>query len=247
MKSGDLGSRLVDPRVLFGYTERVRPNSRPAGHAKEGVLKTNVIRLFIFAAFFACGFSIVTRTSPRFTINRDPAAIRQVYDFSHLRGSALEVAMKERMVAGLEVFKSDGRVGLALGHFAFVNASGEKTLGCREYGKVTMVFEAEGIVVNGERPSMEVEGACEFSDDLAKVNPLYIPVARILGEKPADGEFQFRDGKEVTVRFGNLSDEWPRKWVLTGLRLGGPKSTEFAVGRNELTKILGHPFLINLQ
>lgn len=210
-------------------------------------MKSNVVRLFLFAAFFAGGYSIIVKSSPRFTIARDPAAIRQVYDFSHLRGSALEVAMKERMVAGLEVYKGDGRVGLALGHFAFVNGNGEKTLGCREYGKVTLVFEAEGIVVNGERPSMEVEGACEFSDDLAKVNPLYIPVARILGEKPADGEFQFRDGKEITVRFGNLSDEWPRKWVLTGMKLGGAKSPGFTVGRNELAKILGHPFLINLQ
>lgn len=185
-------------------------------------------------------------TSPKFLVSRDPAAIRQVYDFSHLRGSALEVAMKERAIGGLEVFQEARQIGVGLGHFAFVNGAGEKTLGCREFGKVIFKFEAEGIVVNGERPVMEVEGACEFSEDLARISPLYIPVARIFGEKPADGEFQFRDGKEITVRFSNLSNEWPRQWVLVGTRMIGPRS-EFTVDRNDLGKILGRPFVLNLQ
>jgi hypothetical protein len=209
-------------------------------------LKTIFFRISILGFFFAVGFSVIHETSPKFISARDPAAIRQVYDFSHLRGSALDVAMKERMVAGLEVFRESERIGLGIGHFAFVNGGGEKTLGCREFGKVMMTFEAEGVVVNGERPMMQVEGACEFSEDLAKVNPLYIPVSRILGERPADGEFQFREGKEVTVRFSNLSDEWPRKWILVGMTMNGTRA-DFSVDRNDLNKILGHPFLINMQ
>lgn len=209
-------------------------------------MKTILFRVSLFGLFFAVGFTVVTQTSPKFMTARDPAAIRQVYDFSHLRGSALDVAMKERMVAGLEVFKENERIGLGIGHFAFVNGGGEKTLGCREFGKVMMTFEAEGVVVNGERPVMQVEGACEFTEDLAKVNPLYIPIARILGERPADGEFQFREGKEITVRFSNLSDEWPRKWILVGMKMNGQRS-DFSVDRNDLNKILGHPFMINMQ
>ncbi|MBX2988257.1 MAG: hypothetical protein KF802_10195 [Bdellovibrionaceae bacterium] len=209
-------------------------------------MKTTFLRLFVLCFFAIGGFSLVFFSTDRFQIARDPAAIRQVYDFSHLRGSALDVAMKERLIAGIEVDRQTDRVGLGMGHFAFVNASGEKTLGCREFGKVAMRFEAEGMVVNGERPAMEVEGACEFSDDLARVSPLYIPVARILGEKPADGEFQFRDGKEITVRFANLSDEWPRKWVLVSVRMMGSRA-HFNIDRNDLNKVLGHPFLVNLE
>lgn len=210
-------------------------------------MKTNLFRFVVFFGFFAVGFSVITSTSQKFSISRDPAAVRQVYDFSHLRGSALEVAIKERMVAGIEVVRGEGSVGFGLGHFAFVNSGGERTLGCREYDKITLQFEAEGVVVNGERPSMEVEGGCEFSEDLAKVNPLAIPVQRILGEKPADGEFQFRDGKEVAVRFLHLSDEWPRKWVLTGVRLNGGAKGDLSVDRNELGKLLGHPLMVSFE
>lgn len=209
-------------------------------------MRTAIFRVSIFAFCFAAGFSIISATTTRFSPSRDPAAVRQVYDFSHLRGSALEVAAKERMVTGLEVFRNGGSVGFGIGHFAFINDKGERTLACREYGRVSLVFEAEGIVVNGERPTMEVEGGCEFSSDLTKINPLYVPVAQILGEKPADGEFQFREGRAVSVRFTNLSDEWPRKWVLTNLKLNNGKD-EFGADRNELRKILGHPMMINLE
>lgn len=218
----------------------------PDKHAKEGVLKSYFFRFFVIFGFFAVGYSMISNTSKKFSINRDPAAVRQVYDFSHLRGSALEVAIKERMVSGLEVVRDEGHVGVSLGHFAFTNGAGERTLGCREYGKVVLVFEAEGMVVNGERPKMEVEGACEFSDDLARVNPLTIPIQRILGERPADGEFQFREGKDVAVRFSNLSDEWPRKWLLTGVKFGGAKG-DIGVDRGELAKILGHNVLVSFE
>lgn len=209
-------------------------------------MKASIFKVCVFFGFFAVGYSVIMMTSPNFTISRDPAAVRQVYDFSHLRGDALEVAIKQRVVAGLEVRKEDGAVSVGVGHFAFVNGGGERTLGCREYGKITMTFEADGVVVNGERPTMQVEGACEFSDDLAHVNPLKIPVARIMGERPADGEFTFMEGKPVAVKFSNLSDEWPRKWVLSGVRFGGARG-EIAVDRNELGKLMGHSLLINFE
>lgn len=209
-------------------------------------MKVIATRFFIFFTFFAAGYSYLSMNQEKFVITRDPAAIRQSYDFSHLRGDALSNAMKERMIAGLEVYKETDRMGLAIGHFTFTNGAGEKTLACREFDKMVLSFEAEGVVVNGERPSMEIEGGCRFSDDLAKIHPLYLPVARILGEKPADGEFQFRDGSPVAVRFANLSDEWPRKWVLTGVSLSGNKE-KLAIERNELRRILGHPLLIDIS
>lgn len=204
-----------------------------------------VLRVSVVMICFAIGYGMVNSTTSRFMIGRDPAAIRQSYDFTHLRGSALDVAMKERTLAGLDFVRGNGSLGIQLGHFALVNSSGEKTLACREYPKVTMAFEAEGVVVNGERPRMEVEGGCEFNEDLTRINPLMIPVASILGEKPADGEFQFRDGKPVVIRFSNLSDEWPRKWVLVGVKMSG--RSDFQMDRNDVIKILGRPTLIQFE
>lgn len=209
-------------------------------------MKTTLTRISVFVLFFAVGFGIVVQTSSQFHVARDPAAIRQVYDFTHLRGGALDGAMKQRLVAGIEIFKSEDSFGLGFGHFAFLNESGERTLGCREYAKMILTFEAEGVVVNGEKPVMEVEGACEYSEDLAKINPLQVPVAKILGERPADGEFQYREGREVAVRFTNISDEWPRKWVLVGMKMKGA-TREMAVDRNDIGRVLGHPLMISIE
>lgn len=185
---------------------------------------------------------MIRSTTSKFLIARDPAAIRQVYDFSHLRGTALENAAKERVLAGLEINKGEGRLAFGLGHFAMMGANGEKTLACREYESLALSFEAEGVVVGGERPVMEVEGGCQFSEDLSRINPLSLPVARILGERPSDGEFAFHDEGGVRVRFHNIADEWPRKWVLVGIKLSG--KGRLHVDRNDLGRILGHPFLI---
>ncbi len=213
---------------------------------REVQVKVIATRLLVFGSFFVAGYVFLVSNTERFIVTRDPAAIRQVYDFSHLRGDALTIAMKERMVTGLEVAKESERVGVGLGHFTFTNHLGEKTLACREFSKMTLSFEAEGVVVNGERPSMEIEGDCQFTDDLTRIEPLYVPAARILGEKPADGEFQFRDKNPVAVRFVNLADEWPRKWILTGVSLTGSKE-KLSIERNELRKLLGYPLLIKIE
>lgn len=204
-------------------------------------MKSAFSRFFIIAVFFACGYSMIVATTPRFIGGRDPAAVRQMYDFSSLRGSTLDDAMKERVLAGLSVHKGDDHsVGLALGHFTLASVQGgEKTLACREYDKIVLTFEAEGVAVDGERPTMQVEGGCRFTDDLASTEPLMIPVEQILNEKPADGEFKFMQGHGVAVRFEHILDEWPRKWVLTDVKMQGLKGA-FAVSRNEIHQQLGH-------
>lgn len=202
-------------------------------------------RLTVVACFFLTGVWMIVSQTKKFATERDPAAIRQSYDFTHLRGSALEIAMRERTLGGIQIVKKSDGVGLQLGHFALVNSFGEKTLGCREYPKVVMQFEAEGTVVNGERPQMEVEGDCEYSEDLTSTHPMWIPFAKILNEKPADGEFQFREGKAITIRFANLGDEWPRKWILVGVKMSG--RSEFTISRQEVLQTLGPTAVVDFN
>ncbi len=193
---------------------------------------------------FCIGLGVVKFSERKFIRQRDPAAIRQVFDFSRLRGSALEVAVKERLISGLDVFKSEEGFGLSLGHFAFQKESGEKTLGCQHFSKVILNFEAEGYAVSGNKTSMEIEGQCEYSSDLARINPLIVPMSRILAEKPGDADFNFQQGKAVSLKFLNVPDEWPRKWVLIGVRIEGAGQS-ISVDRNEVNQILGHPLMVS--
>lgn len=202
----------------------------------------------VFGIFFLCfavGYSFLRSTTDAYQINRDPAAIRTNFDFSHLSGAKLQDAVKQRLVAGFELKKSAEGTGIGLGHFVFLDEKGEKKLACQEFGKVTLTFEAEGISVAGDKPSMELEGRCEFSADMTKINPLYIPIAKILGEKPGDGEFQFNEGRAITVRFTNLPEAWPRTWLLKSVKLTSDKNSEaLVVESNEVARYLGHPLVL---
>lgn len=188
------------------------------------------------------------QTSEWAPIHRDPAAVRQVYDFSSLTGSELTHAMKKRLLNGANVIRVQESLGIELGHFALAKLTGEKILACQEFARVTLRFEADGIAVSGERPVMEVEGACEFSADMTKINPVLIPVDKVLAEKPGDGEIQYREGKGVTLRFHGVPEEWPTRWLLTSVRLSNPnEQKELLVDANEVSQILGRPMMVNFK
>ncbi|KHD88078.1 MAG: hypothetical protein OM95_11200 [Bdellovibrio sp. ArHS] len=203
----------------------------------------------IFALFVLCfvfGYGHMHFNTDKPPIYRDPAAIRNNFDFSHLRGDKLNEAVKQRLLTGMEFRKTPTGAGIGLGHFVFVNENGEKRLACQEFGTVSISFEAEGVSVAGDKPLMEVEGRCEFSPDMSKINPLNIPIAKIVGERPGDGEFQFNEGSMITVRFTNLPEEWPRTWLLKSVKLVNEKQSEaLVIESDEVARYLGHPMVFS--
>jgi hypothetical protein len=182
-------------------------------------------------------------------VARDPAAIRRSYDFSALEGSALEVATKNRLLAGLKSVRENNEVGVGLGHFVLKGPEGEKTFGCQKYSRISMVFEGDGAAINGELPVMEVEGDCEVSSDINAISPLYIPVAKILGEPVGDGEFNFKENKPISVKFANVVDQWPTIWSLKSVRLfdGPDGKNQITISPEELHSLTGKPFILNFK
>ncbi len=200
----------------------------------------------LFVLCFVAGYSVIYCTSDQTPVNRDPAAVRNNFDFSHLNGEKLHEAVKQRLLTGLELRKTPAGAGIGLGHFVFVDDRGQKKLACQEFGKVSLSFEAEGVSVAGEKPVMEIEGRCEYSSDMTKISPLFVPIAKILGERPGDGEFQFNEGAPVTIRFSNLPEEWPRTWLLKSVKLLNEKASEaLVVESDEVARHLGHPMVLS--
>ncbi len=201
----------------------------------------------VFGLLFVCfgvGYSVVHFNTGTTYIDRDPAAVRTGFDFSNLSGDKLQDAVKQRLVTGFELKKSSEGSGFSLGHFVFVDQNGMKKYACEEFSKVSLVFEAEGVSVSGEKPSMEVEGSCEYSKDMAKINPLWLPIAKITGERPADGEFQFNEGSGTVVRFANLPDYWPKTWLLKTVRMRNLNNSDLVIQSNEVAHYLGHPIVV---
>lgn len=199
-----------------------------------------------FGFCFVTGYAIIHYTSTEsFQINRDPAAIGKIYDFSNLKGEEFRTAVKQRLLAGFVVEKRGGLQGISAGHFVFVDPTGQKKFACQEFDKVSMTFIAEGMAVAGEQATMQVEGACEFSEEISKINPLWIPVAQIMNEKPVDGEIQFNQGKPITLRFNGLTNEWPQAWILKSVELKKSNSLDtLSVEDGEISKYLGHPVVL---
>jgi hypothetical protein len=177
---------------------------------------------------------------------RDPAAIKRVYDFSNLQGNALSAATKERLIAGARILEVDNEIGVELGHFVIRDQDGNKIFACQKYKRIELVFEGDGSAVAGQLPSMEVEGDCQISTDINKIAALWIPVKRILGESVGDGEFDFREGRPVKVRFSNVSDSWPKLWRLQAVRLFSSEDrSEFVeISPPELRQVSADPILV---
>lgn len=216
----------------------------------------SVMYIAVFFVCFIFGILIVS-TSTRFTetsrmattTSRDPAAIKKVYDFSNLDGSALDQASKQRLISGVKLIDEKKDIGVELGHFVLRGADGQKTFACQMYSKIVLVFEGDGMASSGEKPAMEVEGTCEISADINSIAPLWIPVARILGEPVAEGDFDYRDGRPARIHFSNVREEWPRVWRLKTVKLSNTNQQggEVTIEDQELRQYNSRPLIVTFS
>ena len=200
----------------------------------------------LFLMFFAIGYSFVGVPAGTYIKNRDPAAVNTaVIDMSVKSGLDLHNAIREKLLGSLQVKRVSSQAGVALGHFYLKN-KGEDKAACVLYPTVSLTFFAEGISVAGNKPMMEVEGRCELTSDNSGINPLMIPVDQILSEAPGDGEFQFRQGQKLTVKFANLPEGWPKKWILNSIKLNNVQTKEtYILENSEIQKQRGSPVILN--
>lgn len=206
----------------------------------------------ILGMSFVAGFSyIVSQHRPVGDVAvltrsaRTPAAIRKVYDFSELDGRALNQASKQRLIAGFEVTREADEIGVRLGHFVVAGADGEKVFACDRFDRVVLTFEGEGVAVNGDKPRMDVEGPCEPDQDINRISPLWIPVARITAEPVHDGEQVYENrGHNLRVNFSNVADQWPPQWVLTSVRLKNAGNEDVTIESAELRQMVDRPVVL---
>jgi hypothetical protein len=176
-------------------------------------------------------------------VARDPAAIQKQYDFAELKGSALEYASKERLIKKARIISESGFVGIQLGHYLTRDNNGSKAFACQMFDRVEVEFEADGFAVNGERPSLIVSGACVASADINTIEPLWIPIARIMADQSGDSEYEFREKGTVSIRLNNIGEEWPLYWTLTGVKLydSNGQNGKVEIDLSEIKTILNKP------
>lgn len=177
---------------------------------------------------------------------RNPAAIRKDLDFSKLSGDELITASQKRLVTAARVLLEKETVGLELGHFVTRDENGDRQLACDFYDRMRLRFEADGIASSGEKPVLEIEGPCRTSNDITRIEPIWIPVQRILGEKASDMDLTFPDQEGVNFRFRNMSGEWPTRWSLQSVRLYNDRDggREVSIDGEDLRDLRERPIVL---
>lgn len=208
--------------------------------------------LVVFIAMFILGGALTLRSWDGefyvyFGDSRSPAAIQRNLDFSNLDGSDLLLASQRRLVSSARVLLQSDQVGLELGNFVTKDASGNKVLACRAFDRVSVEFWAEGMAESGQVPSMVVESVCKEGDDITRIQPIWIPVDRILSQSPGDLELQIWDNDPVAVKLSKMGSEWPKNWRLVSVRLYSKhdSSREIVISPEDVKELRNAPLQLN--
>jgi len=178
--------------------------------------KNSFIILLLIAASATITYCIESFQSSG---NRQPASIPRVFDVSELSGSALEVASQKALLNGVQSIEAKENFGLTLGHFMTKGLDGRTDLVCRVYDRVRLTFQAEGMAVSGDRPSLTIEAPCKASANINQMETIWIPVTKIQEESPGDFELKYIQPTEMTLKFNAIPGAWPQYWVLSSLRV----------------------------
>lgn len=180
--------------------------------------------------------------------DRNPAAIRRDLDFSVYEASERLTASRKRLVEDARIIEKPEQIGIELGHFVTIGKDNHRVLACEFYNKITMQFEGEGVAESGEKPKMELDGACHTNlEDITRISAIWIPVKKITEGKPVDMDLAYPEMAGVQFRFQNMGSTWPKQWVLRSVRLYNEAETgmEIRIGHDELKEILKKPFVLN--
>lgn len=220
--------------------------------------RNHVFGIFAFVFAFALGVAVTIATwdgkifvsKSQYIENvRNPAAIRNVFDYSQFEGEPLKMRSLKRLISGAQVVAHQSQVGIELGHFITKGEGGRGQLACDFYNRVTLQFEGEGVFESGEKPVMTVEAPCMVSADINKIETIWIPYVRLISEnrEPARTiDTTYPDMANVHFKFDNMTSIWPREWTLVSLRLYSESNPgrEVQMNKAEIAGILEHSFTI---
>lgn len=153
-----------------------------------------------------------------FLNTRGLAAVKPELDYSALSDADLLAASENRLMSAAQLATGEkGKIGIRLGHFVTRDRVGNKVLACDFFRRVRLTFEAEGVADSGERPQMTITTPCEAEADFSRMRPIWIPIEEIWNQKANSGIMNYTD--QAQIKFSNIPNEWPGRWILTGLQL----------------------------
>jgi hypothetical protein len=151
---------------------------------------------------------------------RHPASIQKIYDFSQLQGSTLDQAAKQRLLTGLNIERTQEANNIQLGNFVLLNSQQQKDFVCGVYNHITLSFQAEGVAVSGEKPTLVIDTPCGVADNINSLAPIRVPFQQIKTQSPRTHELVLQqDGGPLHILSDNNPESWPKNWALTEIKM----------------------------
>lgn len=149
---------------------------------------------------------------------RGPAAVPRTYDFSNLEGSALREASVKQILSGTKTLVAGSLSGLQMGHFTMRNSGGVSVSVCDIYPTIELQFVAGDMAVSGESPEMHVTGDCSMADTPGALEPVMFDYMAVRATQVQEQSVRQPQANNNEVKFKNVSDTWPRMWVLKQIK-----------------------------
>ena len=204
----------------------------------ERRLKVLISILALILAVLAFQFGGIV--SQYFAHSRYPAAI----DDSQRTAFEPNLLPQEQLIKNAEVVTTKKGLGLELGAFLLKNDQGNFVTTCEVFTKIVLTFHAGDMAVNGDAPKMIVEGPCEPGEDPQTIAILPINKRAINDIPTKEVELLYEDSG-ITIRFENVSDNWPGVWILQSVKLAGFKEKSLLVSQEDIRRIRGEPIILN--
>jgi hypothetical protein len=213
--------------------------------------KRFVAQILFAVGFLAIGlfaFWLGHRFAEKQNDSRTPAAIPRSFDFSHLAGEPLRTAAVRQILNGTKVVTAGSLYGVELGHFTMRNSGGVSVSACDIYPQITMRFVAGDMAVSGDSPTMIINGDCALADNPAFIEPLMFDYTEIRKTAVQEKSLRQPQAHHSNVEFENVSDTWPREWVLNAVEFVPVNQSDekIKIEAEEIRKNLGRNVIIAL-
>lgn len=181
--------------------------------------------------------------------DRTPAAVKESSLWKDLVEKPMRVFKRDSAAYSIRIRENKTKkLVLTMGQFP-VNGSKGINLLCLEYPMIRLKFIADGMSVNGQKPTTTVLSGCRLSSQSSDyISDIPLPFHET-DRFPADTRTADYgdDGSQVQLQFENIVGDWPREWVLDSIEFykdEAPLNESVRITQSEILQKLGSPIVV---
>ncbi len=157
---------------------------------------------------------------------REPSSISKTFIYSDVGAGILLMAQKDNLINSVDIERHNYDLDIVMENFIIKGENNSSVSFCGYFDTTSFEFEAEGVMVEGERPTLTLEAPCSIGANAKYLSPVHFPLKEITSGHPGDSEMKFRSqGKLLKVIVKDCPPQWPSNWVLRKVTMTSSKDS----------------------